>query len=424
MTVFLIGAVLLTALALAFILPPLLRKDDFGTQQMRRDELNLTVLRDQLRELDADLAEGLIKQAAYDSARHELERRVAEEVQPDTAMPKKGKRNTATAVAIGVAVPILALSIYLAIGSPDGLDPMRQVAASENAHDITPEQMEGMVAGLAERLRDRPDDVNGWNILARSYATMGRYADASKAYAHLVTLVPDDADLLVDYADMLAMALGRSLLGEPEKLVERALRIDPKNVKALSLYGSAAFERRDYANAVAHWRRIIALVPADSDTARSVAGSISEAQKLSGQPVPIQPPVAVARQGAAVSPIAATPGKTAGRVQGIVELAPALRSQVADTDTVFIFARAASGPEFPLAVLRKQVKDLPASFVLDDDMSMVPDAKLSNFPQVVVGARVSKSGNASPVAGDFEGFTGAVVPGTGNLKIIIETRRP
>lgn len=423
MTVFLIGAVLLAAIALAFVLPPLLRKDEDNTRQVARDDLNLAVLRDQLRELDADLAEGLIEQAAYESARHDLEQRVAEEVQPDTAIQMSGKRNRAVAIAIGVAVPALAISIYLALGSPDALDPTQQIAANENAHEVTPAQVEAMVAGLAERLRSKPDDVNGWNILARSYAAMGRYPEASKAYAHLITLVPNDANLLVDYADTLAMSLGKSLQGEPEKMVARALQIDPKNIKALSLAGSAAFERREYANAATQWRKILALVPADSETAQSITASINEAQSLSGQPVSPQPPVAQAAQGGAVSATAAQPGKAAGRIQGTVELDPALRGQVADTDVVFIFARAANGPPFPLAVLRKQVKDLPTAFSLDDEMSMMPDAKISSFPQVVVGARISKSGNAKPEAGDFEGLTGAVVPGTGNVNVIIKTRR-
>jgi cytochrome c-type biogenesis protein CcmH len=218
------------------------------------------------------------------------------------------------------------------------------------------------------------------------------------------------------------MSLGRTLQGEPEKVVERALLIDPNNVKALSLYGSAAFERRDFAKAAIHWRKILALVPPESETAKSIIASINEAQSLSGQPAPAQPPMAQAAPSGAPSAPAASSGNAAGRVQGTVALDPALRAQVDDSDVVFIFARAASGPQFPLAVLRKQVKDLPAAFSLDDDMSMVPEAKLSSFPQIVVGARVSKSGNASPVAGDLEGVSAAVVPGTGNLKIIIDKR--
>lgn len=407
MTVFLIGAVLLTAIALAFVLPSLLRKDTVAVDQVQRDQLNLAVLRDQLRELDADLVEGLIDQVSYDGARHELERRVAEEVQPGAAMPVNASRNRASAIAVGLAVPILAIALYLMIGSPNALDPTQQVAANESAHEITPEQIEGMVAGLAQRLRNEPDNADGWKMLARSYTALGRYGPASEAYTQLVKLIPDDAGLLADHADTLAMATNRSLQGEPEKIIERALAIDPKNLKALALSGSAAFERKDYASAVTRWQKILALVPPDSDISRSTGGSIREAQGLMGQAPSAQAPTLQA----------AFNGGT--QVSGIVDIDPALRAQAADTDTVFIFARATEGPRFPLAVLRKQVKDLPVTFVLDDSMSMMPDAKLSSFPSVVVGARISKSGSATPGAGDLEGMTEPVTPGAKNLKIRI-----
>lgn len=255
-------------------------------------------------------------------------------------------------------------------------------------------------------------------MLARSYNAMGRYAESVDAYVKLVKLVPADADLLADYADTLAMARKQSLQGEPEQLVARSLAIDPSNIKALALAGSAAFERRDYAAAIAQWQKVLALVPADSDMARSTASGVSEAQGLAGAALPAV--VAAAPASAAPAP-AATP--VPGAVSGMVELDPALRGKVADTDTVFIFARAVDGPKFPLAAQRRQVKDLPLRFVLDDRMGMVPNVKLSGFTQVVVGARVSRSGSATPGAGDFEGLSGVVAPGTAGLRIVIDKAR-
>lgn len=428
MTPFLIGAALLLATALLFVLPPLLRPPAGERARLQRDELNLAVLRDQLRELEADLAEELIEPRAYESAKRELELRVAEEVRVDAGAPaaQAGKRWTVLAVA--VAVPVIAISLYWYLGTPAALDPT-QVAAQadgDNAHAVTPEQMEGMVAGLAEKLKNRPDDVEGWNMLARSYNALGRFPEASKAYEHLVKLVPNDANLLSDYADTLAMAMNRTLQGEPERIVDRALSIDPNNVKALALSGSAAFERGDYAKAAAQWQRILALVPADSDAARSTQGSIAEAQRMMGQARPgeqavaqVQPAAPAAAEQTSKQPQTAAGGAT---VEGIVDLDPALRSQVADTDAVFIFARAAQGPRFPLAVLRKQVKDLPVKFTLDDSMSMMPTAKLSDFPTVVVGARISKSGSATPSAGDLEGMAQPVAPGTKGIRIKIDSR--
>lgn len=415
MTMFLFVAALMTTAALAFVLPPLLRKEKMADADAGRDRLNLTVLRDQLRELDADLSAGLIDKPAYEAARRELERRVAEDVRPDAGQDilRSSARDSRWPVAVlGLGVPAIAAALYFMLGTPGAFDPAKADAA-DGAHAVTQEQVEAMVSRLAARLQGKPDDAEGWHMLARSYAALGRYDDSVKAYAHLTSRVPPNGDLLADYADTLAMALGKTLQGEPEKIVERALQADPNHLKALSLYGSAAFERRDYAGAIARWEKILALVPADSDIARSIQGSIGEARQKAG--LAASAPVSTAASAASAT--------SAARLQGSVDIDPALRAHADPNDTVFIFARAADGPRFPLAIVRKQVKDLPASFTLDDSMSMVPDTKLSSFARVVVSARISKSGSATPAAGDLEGLTGAVAPGTANLKVVINTRR-
>jgi cytochrome c-type biogenesis protein CcmH len=325
---------------------------------------------------------------------------------------------------LGLAVPALAVSLYFLIGSPAGLDPALVRPLDAKTHELTEAQIASMVDGLAQRLKGKPDDIEGWSMLARSYNALGRFAEASDAYAQLVKRVtPDDADLLADYADTLAMAHNKSLRGEPEQLVARALAADPANVKALALSGSAAFERQAYRDAVLQWKKVLALVPPESDMARSTANGIREAQQLAGDPVTQAPAPAAATTPAAADGAAAAAPVAGASVAGTVELDPALRAKVAGTDTVFIFARAVEGPRFPLAVLRKQVKDLPVRFVLDDSMSMVPEAKLSAFPMVVVGARISKGGSATPGSGDFEGVTAPVRPGADGLKILINSQR-
>lgn len=420
MTVFLIVAALFLAAALLFVLPTLLPKTAVVKPHALRAEVNLTVLRDQLRELDADLAAGTIHAPAYESARQELERRVAEDVQPGVACTGATADKRWTAVGVGLSVPLVAVSLYLLLGSPAGLDPTKVTAPQDQAHAVTEEQIINMIGGLAQRLQNEPDNAEGWNMLARSYSALGRFGDAAAAYGRLVKLAPGDASLLADYADTLAMSLNKSLQGEPEKLIARALVADPKNIKALGLSGSAAFERRDYQGAVTQWKKILLLVPPESDIARSTLSSIDEAQDRAGAPVAVPAPVAAAPvPPAPPSALAAVAG---AEVAGTVELDAALRSKVAETDTVFIFARAAQDPRFPLAVLRKQVKDLPVSFVLDDSMNMVPDAKLSGFPMVVVGARISRSGSATPSAGDLEGVTEPVRPGAKGLKIRISSQ--
>ncbi|MDP9044646.1 MAG: tetratricopeptide repeat protein, partial [Pseudomonadota bacterium] len=278
---------------------------------------------------------------------------------------------------------------------------------------VTPEQVSAMVDRLAQRLKERPDDAEGWQMLARSYVVLGKHADSIAAFRQAVRLAPANPDLLADFADALAMANGRSLAGEPSALVERALKIDANNPKALALAGTAAFDRHDYKGAVAAWETLAKLPGADASFVQQLQGSIAEARQLAGMPAAT---VSLLDPGASANDA----GRAAQSVSGTVTLAPSLAGQVSPADTVFVFARAASGGRMPLGILRKKVSDLPLRFTLDDSMAMSPDAKLSSAARVVVGARVSKSGNAMPQGGDLQGLTDPVPVGSSDLRIEID----
>lgn len=400
---------LLMAGALAFVVPPLLggrrRKAGPGS----REQANVEILRDQLRELDADLAAGTISRDQFDQARREIEQRVLEDAAAaPTEAPAPG-HGRIVAVVVGIAIPVLAVAIYLVLGSPQALDPKVAAArpAQEQAHEITPEQIAAMVEKLAQRMKANPENVEGWVMLARSYNAMQRFPEAAQAYAQAIQRLPNNAQLLADYADALAMVQGRSLEGEPEKLIQRALEADPNNLKALLLAGTVAFDRQDFKQAVSHWQKAQGMVPPESDIARAIGDSIAEARQKGGV--------------AAAAPPAAAAAAAGARIAGTVRIAPALAQKAAPTDTVFVFARAPSGSRMPLAIVRKQVKDLPASFTLDDSMAMAPNMRLSNFPQVVVGARVSKDGSATPQPGDLEGATQPVAVGASGVTVVIES---
>jgi cytochrome c-type biogenesis protein CcmH len=287
MTAFHVTAFLMVGLAWLFVLPALL-KPATPKGSVQQDALNLHVLRDQLRELDVDVQRGTIDPNAYQSAREELVQRVAEDVHAPAPVPLGSPRQRWSAVAVGLVIPVLAVSLYGLLGTPKALDPATLVAQPSPGQAgqaaVSPAQIEAMVARLAEKLKTQPDDANGWRMLARSYETLRRFDQAVDAYRHLLQLAPNDADALVDYAVTLAMSSGQSLSGEPEKLIHRALAIDPGNVQALALAGSAAFERRDYAQAIQPWRKILAQAPADSDIARSIAASIAKAEALAAAP--------------------------------------------------------------------------------------------------------------------------------------------
>lgn len=276
MTTFLILAALLSLLSLSFILPALLGKPRAGAPAPR-DDVNLAVLRDQLRELEADLAGGLIGADAGAGARRELLLRVAEEVRPHPPAAPAGAGLRGQAAAVGLALVLGAGGLYVLLGNPRGLDP-DIVAAAPRRSTLSNQQAAAMVEQLALRMRDEPANAQGWLLLARSYTALQRHADAGRAYARLLALVPDDAGLLTSYADVLAVAQGKSLKGAPEQLLRRALAVDPNDVKALILFGSAAFERADYAAAIASWKRIAPLVEPDSDTWRMTSANIDDAR--------------------------------------------------------------------------------------------------------------------------------------------------
>lgn len=418
MTTFWIVAGLLLAGALLFVLPPLLSGSRRSGLVASRNEANVSIYRDQFQELDADLASGTLSPDQYQQARRELESRVLDDVGAGgaVAVAPAGQGGRLIAVVTGVAIPVLAVSLYLALGNTKGLQP-DQVAAVQGGsgaqgHEVTPEQISAMVDALAQRLQAEPGNAEGWVMLARSYNALQRYGDAVKAFAKAVELVPNDGQLLADYADAMAMAQGRNLQGEPERLVRRALEIDPRNIKALALAGTVEFEKKNYKAAADHWQQAALLVPPQSDFARSVQNSIAEARKLGGIKAAAAEPAAAPAQPGAVA---------VGSISGTVQLAPALAAKVAPTDTVFVFARAASGPRMPLAIVRKEVKDLPIAFSLDDSMAMAPNMKLSAFEQVVVGARISKSGNATPQPGDLQSTTHPARLGVSGLSVTIDS---
>jgi cytochrome c-type biogenesis protein CcmH len=217
----------------------------------------------------------------------------------------------------------------------------------------------------------------------------------------------------------MAMAQNRSLQGEPEKAVRQALLVDPNNIKALALAGTIFYDRQDYAAAIGEWRKIIALVPPDSSVAAGIGNSIRDAENRMGiAPAPVAVAPSMPAPPVAAPAPAAVPAADA-RVSGTVELAPALAKEVAPGDALFVFARAVNGPKMPLAMMRATASALPLKFSLDDSQSMAPGVKLSQHREVIIGARVSKSGDAIARSGDLEGFSATVALGASGVRVLI-----
>jgi cytochrome c-type biogenesis protein CcmH len=421
MTVFWIAIGGLMLLALLLLLPALVRRRR-PAEDNSAQHANLAVLREQLTQLDAELASGSLGEEQHRLARAEIERRVLEEESVGEAAAARPARATSTVLLVGLFVPLFSLGIYLNTGNPEAVLPQ---TATEG--EVTMTQVQAMVDQLAQRLETKepePGDAQGWEMLARSYTLLQRFPEAVKAYARAGELAPANAQLLADHAGVLAIAQGQRMAGGPTELIERALQLDPNNLKALALAGSAAMEREDYATAIVHWTKARSLAPADNEEfTRSIDSSLVNAragQQASGQGAATTSP-AMAASAAATSPLATAP---AARITGVVTLAPALAARVSPTDTVFIFARAAQGPRMPLAIVRAQARDLPIPFTLDDSTAMSPELSLSRFSEVVVSARISRSGEAMAQPGDLLGQSAPVKNVSSNLKVVIDQTQP
>ena len=412
MIVFWLISALFATAALAYVLRPLLRRKDAA--RVTRSDANIAIYKDQLRELDAELAAGTLTPADHQRAKLELEARLLEDV-PAVEVERASGGGRRAALAVGIAVPLVALAVYFVAGNPRAFD----------AHQAIPSkaEVEGMVARLAAKLRENPQDADGWYLLGRSYTVMGRYPEAVAAFAKALEIHPRDAQLLADFADALAMTKGGKLTGEPEKLVERALEVDPNNLKALALAGTVAYEKQDYAKAAELWGRMLPLVPPESEDAKMISENVDEARKLAGigaaSPLEKSAPAKSAaakpaQKGAAVAQ--SHPG-----VRGTVTLAAELKKQVKPDDMVFVFARAADGPPMPLAVMRARAADLPLAFALNDSMAMAQGLSVSSFPRIVVTARVAKSGNAKGAPGDLQGASAPVANDASGVKVLIDS---
>lgn len=397
----------LLLLVLIILLRPLLRRQDDASDSADKRAINLAILREQRTELEGERAAGTLDEAAYARALEELERRAIEDAGSAQETATASRRRPRLAAALAVVLPVAIVGLYVVLGQPEVFTGGKPKASQDGSHPLSQEQIQAMVERLSEKLQNNPNDGGGWLMLARSYSVLGRFPESAAAYSRAASLMPPDAQMFADYADTVAMAQGRRLQGEPEGLVKKALEIDPRNMKALALSGTIAFERQDFAKAIGEWQKVLAQVPPDSNVARGMQGSIRDAESR------------LAAAGGSPAPGAAAPAAVA--VNGVVALDPSMAGKVAPTDTVFVFARAERGPKMPLAILRKTVADLPLRFTLDDSMAMSPNFRLSQQASVVIGARISRQGDAQPRPGDWQGLTEPMAPGSRDVKIVINT---
>ena len=415
----------LTIVTLGLLVWPLLKRTPAVVTG--EQEKKLPVYRQQFAELEQDRQNGVLTDEQYQVARRELERRVLEETggaeSPSVGTaPQVNAR--AVALALAVIIPMVTVLLYVKLGSPLAIthpsaSSMTAQESSDNEHQSL-SGLDALTERLKKKLEQNPTDGVGWALLARAYVELGRHPEAVPIYEKAMQLIPNDAQLLADYADALGVLHGRKLEGKPEALIQQALKADPRNVKALMLAGTVAYNHKEYGRAASYWEDARANLPPDTnqEAIQEIMNGIAEAKELGG-----------GRQ-ATVATKPAGPVKPAGQtgpslaISGQVSIAPSLAAKGSPTDTLFVFAREMSGPPMPVAIVRATKKDLPFTFRLDDSNSPMPARKLSEAGQVVIVARVSKSGEAMPKSGDLQGMSQPVKPGADGIKVVIDRELP
>jgi cytochrome c-type biogenesis protein CcmH len=285
MLTFWIIAGLMILLALWFVLPALAQKSN-DEEDVERREANVLVYKDQYRELDADLKDGLIGHEQYQQEKSELERRLLEDVAARSNSSSAAPRgNNKFAYGVAAFIPIGAIALYFFVGNPKGVNPASAPAtmpatSSDQAGSMSPQQIAANIEKLADRLKQNPNDAQGWTMLARSYMMQERFSDAASAYEKLTTLNANDADAWADYAEALALANSQNLAGKPTEAIKRALQINPKHEKALDLAGSAAYQAGDYNKAIEYWQKLLKLLPPGSDELKTITDQISKTKEL------------------------------------------------------------------------------------------------------------------------------------------------
>lgn len=383
----------LLLLAVAILVMPLFRTQDESTDNRR--EQNIQIVREQMAELESSFERAEVESDEYHARRAELEQALYLDVDGEVDQVRNRASNTSRVSAgfVMLFVPMAALAFYLYLGSPQAPQMIEEARNNPPADiplkaDGTPD-VEKLVASLHDKLRKSPANAEGWYMLGRSYMMMQQFDGAVEAYENLNKLQPEEPDVMLMLADALSMQQGGQMAGRPEVLINQALGKSPENTTALWLSGMALEQQEKYQAALDRWTILHPLLKDIPEEQAQLDILINRVKaKLSGDVA-----LSTTESNAAAVP--------AAQVTLTVSLSEAIQAQVSPEDSVFIYAKAQTGPPMPLAASRLQVKDLPTTVVLDDSMAMMPQFKLSAFDTLIVGARVSKSGNAVGQEGDL-----------------------
>ncbi len=394
---FVITISLLIILALAFIVPVLLRKNSL--QGNNFDELNTQIARDRLDELKQLLENGELSQQNFEQAKQELENNLALDlsVSADNQQQITEQNSMPVALLLAIAIPVVSVLLYTQLGQFDAIDGKK--VSQQVTNDAPKLSLDDAVVQLAARLKNEPDNAEGWFMLARTYMTLKHYDKAVAAYKKTTELITDNANVLVYYADALAMSRKGSLAGEPREAIEKALTIEPDNQQALWMAGMAAVEAKEFKTSLKHFLILQPMLASNPEYLSQLHGLIAKSeQNLTAGEIDAVAKSVEDKVAKKYKQLAATV-----EIQVSVSLGDEFKNKVSANDVVFVYAKAVAGPPMPLAASKQTVSSLPFTINLNDEMAMMPTMKLSNFDRVIVGAKISRSGVAGSAAGDIYG---------------------
>jgi len=404
-TSFLIPAFLLLVLVLVLLLRPFI----FPAKRKAtsRRQMNAVIYREELDKLEAEHTAGIISSTDYEIAHAEMRQRLFQDTIEEDDQEVAGSTKK-TAIGLSIFIVLLSSALYFSLGD------VVRIAQKNAEKPVTQEGVEKMVAEFAIKMEKDPSNLKGWAMLARSYRILGRNDDAAKAYARAGNFIDTDPQLLADYADVLATNANGSFVGKPLQLINQALKLDPNNLMALWLSGTASYNANNYKAAVQTWEKLAKQIPPDTDEARAIQGSIAEARTKGGltASAPMSDPTS------APAPIASS-GKG---ISGKLELSADLKSKIKPGDIVMVIARKPGEP-MPVAVLKVPASDFPMNFTLNDSLAMNPSAPISQLTEASVEVRISRTGMAKPEVGDLISSIQTIKVGATNIRLLVDQVR-
>ena len=392
------------ALCVAVVFLWVLLRERKPVTQASQAKANAKVYRDQILDLDREHDSGHISDQEWQQSRDELSLRLLEDTSAvDDPAAKTEKPAIWTAVVLAVALPLGSMGMYMWVGQPEALNPL----ALKTPDQVDPKDLTKMAQTLAEKLQDKPDNLQGWVMLGRTYRTLENFDAALRAYDSALKLSDDD-DLKLERIEVIAMQRQGQFEGEPWNVIREVLQRDPQHFGALLTAGSASYAEGKFADALKYWEQARKPLDANNPDLEGLESAIATVRERLGMP-----------------PAKAAPAAASGlNVTGQVNLSASLKSKASPNDVVFIYATPANGDRMPLAIFKTTVSQLPFNFTLDDSTAMAPDRKLSAAGEVMVKVRVTKSGNAMPQSGDLSGSLGPVKVGAKGLKLEIKDQIP